>query len=596
MAKVDELTVEILGDIKGLTKALKESVDQTEKTTSKMSSSFEKVTKSITGVQAGFAKFGLAVQGAKTALGPFVSLMQKINDVSGLKRTASLVGVNVERFQELSFAARSVGVDSETFADALKDLNVKITDAANGATGYEEVLNLIGLKSSELLKIPVDKQFEAFAEAMSKANSETRRFVADEINDSMFQLNTLLEKGADGLSKYSKEARQLGLVMSSKEMEEVENLNIEFKKLTGSTEALAGKLISKLSPAIKAIMTVANGAAEAVGEIFDEEKQSNSRSISELIKEQDDKIKLLKVDLINAETALFDFENSWSKAFFPEEESLLKLEVDELNRKIIEARENIESLKTANNSLGGLMTGSGSFEDEGLTAQGTVVTPEGGESQNETGGLMTGMPWILTEEGQSQTDAMRELEIQKQQDFNARLREIEEYNQEYNKMLWESGWKGKLDIMGSTFGKMGKLMNSESRKMFEIGKAARIAEVIATTPKAAMDAYSAMASIPYVGPALGAAAAASAIAYGAQQVQQIQSTQFRGGGGGGGGAGPSVPDAGSAEGGGQEVVQTTNFDITLQGDSFGGDQLRGLIGQINEATDDGVKLNAVMVR
>ena len=44
-----------------------------------------------------------------------------------------------------------------------------------------------------------------------------------------------------------------------------------------------------------------------------------------------------------------------------------------------------------------------------------------------------------------------------------------------------------------------------------------------------MGAYNALASIPYVGPALGAAAAAAAIAFGGAQINAIKSQSFQGG-------------------------------------------------------------------
>lgn len=70
-----------------------------------------------------------------------------------------------------------------------------------------------------------------------------------------------------------------------------------------------------------------------------------------------------------------------------------------------------------------------------------------------------------------------------------------------------------------------------------LGKAARILlkgqlikETVMNTRAAAMGAYDALASIPYVGPYLGALAAAAVIAYGGYQVTQIAAQQFARGG------------------------------------------------------------------
>jgi len=86
-----------------------------------------------------------------------------------------------------------------------------------------------------------------------------------------------------------------------------------------------------------------------------------------------------------------------------------------------------------------------------------------------------------------------------------------------------------LSSAGAFFGAMSGLMNSKSRAMFNIGKAAAISETVIQTYTAAQGAYAALAKIPYIGPALGIAAAAAAVVSGMARVQQIRSMQFGGG-------------------------------------------------------------------
>lgn len=69
-----------------------------------------------------------------------------------------------------------------------------------------------------------------------------------------------------------------------------------------------------------------------------------------------------------------------------------------------------------------------------------------------------------------------------------------------------------------------------------ISKAAAVAATTIDTYQAAMAAYSAVAGVPIIGPALGVAAAGAAIAVGASAVKNILSTPVPGGGGGGGGS------------------------------------------------------------
>lgn len=142
------------------------------------------------------------------------------------------------------------------------------------------------------------------------------------------------------------------------------------------------------------------------------------------------------------------------------------------------------------------------------------------------------------------------------------------------------------------------LTQSESRKAFEVGKAAALAEAGVNTFLAATKAYQALAGIPVVGPGLGAAAAAAAIAAGLVNIQRIRQMQFGGGAAAsGGGVAPSPATSGGGGGaggapqqGGGGPIQSQQFNITLQGERFTGDQIRKLIESINDQLGDNATL------
>lgn len=137
------------------------------------------------------------------------------------------------------------------------------------------------------------------------------------------------------------------------------------------------------------------------------------------------------------------------------------------------------------------------------------------------------------------------------------------------------------------------MMNSKNRQMFEIGKAAAIANTIVRTYSAAMGAYESLSSIPIIGPALGAAAAAAVVVTGLANVQQIRATQF----GAGNAATPTfnanpatgVPVAAPAP---QAVPAAAGQStiVHLHGETFSADQVRALIDQINENSRDGGRI------
>jgi len=105
----------------------------------------------------------------------------------------------------------------------------------------------------------------------------------------------------------------------------------------------------------------------------------------------------------------------------------------------------------------------------------------------------------------------------------------------------------------------------QSRTAFEVWKLAAIAQTTIDTYKAAMGSYSALASIPYVGPALGIAAAAAAVAAGIARISAIRSTSYSGGGGAGAGAGTSASGGTVSVGGFSQTKPPLLPDITDTG-------------------------------
>ena len=93
-----------------------------------------------------------------------------------------------------------------------------------------------------------------------------------------------------------------------------------------------------------------------------------------------------------------------------------------------------------------------------------------------------------------------------------------------------------------------KNKNERLKQAFETQKAFQIAETLISIPSAAMSAYSSLAGIPIVGPALGFAAAAAATAFGIARVAMISEQQF-------------VPQA--AEGG--QVIKSGMVQINEEG-------------------------------
>lgn len=147
--------------------------------------------------------------------------------------------------------------------------------------------------------------------------------------------------------------------------------------------------------------------------------------------------------------------------------------------------------------------------------------------------------------------------------------------------------QGALSFFAADFGGM----SQHSRKMFELTKAARLAEAAINIPSTVMAAAkhgSEIGGWP-LGLAMGAAAAASQLA----NLRAIQSASFGGGGGSGGSAGGGV-SAPTAQGQQEQAPLQQRFvNIGLSGSDntmYTKDSVRELIKRLNEEVKDGAVL------
>lgn len=127
--------------------------------------------------------------------------------------------------------------------------------------------------------------------------------------------------------------------------------------------------------------------------------------------------------------------------------------------------------------------------------------------ENET--LTTDQRKLIKLELDSIDEQLTENEIDRE---NRKNKVRENVNKQYQESI-----KARLDLASKVAGSMATIWGEESK----VGKGFATAQALIDTYSAANSAYSAMAGIPIVGPALGAAAAAAAIAAGIANVKKI---------------------------------------------------------------------------
>jgi hypothetical protein len=182
------------------------------------------------------------------------------------------------------------------------------------------------------------------------------------------------------------------------------------------------------------------------------------------------------------------------------------------------------------------------------------------------------------------------LMLETNQKYEDDLTKIEEGAAKAREDIAKAEMQAKLNAAKSAFGGIAQLMNSESRKAFEIGKVAAIAETTVSGISSAMGAWENAMNTGLPLPAawaLGAAGVAASLAMMTQNISKINSTSF----GGGGGSAASAPAASPSVAQTQQQPERQVANISLQGSMFSRDSVIGLMEEMNGLLADGVRLN-----
>ncbi len=152
--------------------------------------------------------------------------------------------------------------------------------------------------------------------------------------------------------------------------------------------------------------------------------------------------------------------------------------------------------------------------------------------------------------------------------------------------------KARRQIAGDMLANLSTLMDTENRKLFQIGKVAALANATINGYEAVVSSYARGAQIG--GPVLGAAYAATAGIATAVQIGNIASTSYGSGGGGvSAAAGSSTPVSDATQVGGAQQEQQERvfrFEGVDPGSLYSGEQLVRLADSLVELQNDGYRL------
>ena len=249
----EQLNIILSAQDKALTKALDRSTKNVNRFAKKSQHNLSRTSKSFDSLGKAARRLApiiaaaVSVGAAKNA----ITLGKEIGDL------ARIAGVGAEEFQELAFAARTVGISQEKLSDIFKDMNDRVSDFIQTGGGpmkdfFEQVAPLVGVTAEQFKNLSGPDALQLYVDTLQKAgaNQQDFTFYLEAMASDATALVPLLKDNAAGFKELGKEARDAGAIMSADTIKAAGEMD---KKLQTLSTTISTKFLTQLGHSERAL-------------------------------------------------------------------------------------------------------------------------------------------------------------------------------------------------------------------------------------------------------------------------------------------------------------------------------------------------------
>lgn len=498
-----------------------------------------------------------ALAGLAGAAGFGAVIKSSLDAQDKIGKLSTRLGASTEALSQYKFVAEQTGVTFETLTMGWQRMTRRVAEAANGTGEAKDAIRELGLEATALNQLAPEQQFETLAAAIRKVEAPADQVrLAMKLFDSegVALLQTIKQTAAE-TDNLKARADELGLTLSKDQTDAAARANDSMNELKNAFGGMTVELTESLAPAITQVVQLMTDSIPKVAEFGRAIIDDVGTGIAALWD-------FLNPSDITGPTTLVESVTNVRKAAADLNSTLAETNktADKTKQILIDTDLQPELSKSDLKALGDF-----GFEDA-KTRQGLLDTRF---EQNRLA-------------DQREFDALWEFEDRKTRLIKRGARERLEFS------TWTASQQTK-HVVGEAV-RLTAGVAHESRSLFEINKAAGIANAVINTHEGVTKSLS-----KYPWPLAGIMAALH-LAAGMAQVRQIRSASFRGG---------STSSAGITTAGGAAVPQTPPADfaapeavtaappqisVFIEGSAIGNEQVREVVIEAVETALDNDQL------
>jgi hypothetical protein len=525
-----------------------------------------------------------------------------------IQNLSSIAGLSTGEFQRMAAGARTIGIEQDKLSDIVKDVSDKVGDFIQTGAGpmadfFEQIAPQIGVTADQFRNLNGADALQLYVSSLEKANlsQSEMTFFMEAIASDANALLPLMRNNGQAMNEVADRAERLGTVLSEIEVQQLADAGQAFDDVKQVIDGVTDSLAVELSPIIQAVADEFLEAAEDTGGFQSAVETAFNMTIKGAAFAAD-ALRGIEVVIKGLEIGFWGLQAGSGV--------VLRSISEGVDSVVNGAKATINTLIDAVNAipfidpLEKLETGS-----SGITDFFTEATEAATQNMQEKIAelhelLMEPMPgdsvlqWAA--DVKEAAEQVAETQVRQREEQSAHNEAVAETNTTFRekekkdakkladdlKAIQHQSLMDRLSITSQMFGNIGTLMNTENKRLFQIGKIAAISQAGVDGISAAISSYKEGAKIG--GPIVGAAFAGTSLIATGSMIAQLSSRSF------GDTSNPSAPASGATDpGAGAEGGQGGGVSSTLRvsgldrNSLFTGDMVRELAGKLLDFQADG---------
>lgn len=161
------------------------------------------------------------------------AMSETINRVDSVAKAASRLGLAVEEFSNLEFAAKRSGIEVRSFSTGLQRMLRRVGAAQEGQSEFAKTFEALNIEVNAFARLNATQKLQELATIFGKLERTRRIQFAQKLFDSegVVFLN-LLDQGAEGIAKLTQEAERFGATVTGLDAIRLQGLRDSITNMT----------------------------------------------------------------------------------------------------------------------------------------------------------------------------------------------------------------------------------------------------------------------------------------------------------------------------------------------------------------------------